>query len=154
MRRLHVTRLLATTRALLILCACGRPGLGWADPAAGPAIVDRLERQFSGVFLFATSGDGRYGIYQRLDAPLATGRDVVCLDRSSCFVEMAEVSEADLRSADSDPSRLGALREVLTSARDTQRRAAAAPPDTRAALVAEWLAEGARVAGCVKQGRC
>jgi hypothetical protein len=52
------------------------------------------------------------------DGGLQTLLSVSSLNRSSparpfLLVEMAEVSEADLRSADGDPSRLGALPEVL-----------------------------------------
>lgn len=126
----------------------------WTEPAGRLEIVDRLERQFEGEFMFVTSGDGRYGIYQRLDGPLASEREVTCLMRSSCYVDIVDVSEADLRRADADPARLGPLRDLLSEARNNQRRAAAAPPEQRAALEAEWFAGAARIETCLARGAC
>lgn len=119
-----------------------------------PHVVDEIERRWDGEFMFVTSGDGSYDIYQRLETTLGSPREVVCLVRSSCYVQIASLPERDLLRADSDPEASKEFRELLTKARDDQRLLAAAGGADRAALEASWFAHAAKIASCLESAPC
>lgn len=136
--------------ALVAAAAAVLPAAAQGDR---PAIADEIEKRFNGRFMAATDGGGTYTIYQRIEANLATPRDVVCLMRE-CYVAVATASEEALRRASRDAAVRRPLLQLFGAARDAYARALAAPKDARADAEAAWLDGAARIEGCLREGRC
>lgn len=126
----------------------------YATSSERPEIADEVERRYDGEFMFTTNGDGHYELYQRLEVALVTPHEVTCLVRSSCYVEIAVVSEDDLRRAEGDGSVSRGLGDLLLEARSNQRRVGTASAHERAGLEAAWFTRAASIASCLAMRRC
>jgi hypothetical protein len=135
--------------ALLVLLA--------ALPAAAqdgrPPLADEVEKRFNDRFMVVTDGGGTYTIYQRIEANLASPRDVVCLIRE-CYVAVATAPEEAMQRASRDPAVRRPLLLLFAAARDAYAKVLGTPMDARADAEKVWLEGAARIEPCLREGRC
>ena len=146
-----MSRAALTSVALLFLAAAVLPALAQGDR---PAIAEEVEKRFNDRFLFATRGEGSYTIYQRIEANLASPREVVCMMRGECYVELAAVPEASLEAAAREPMLRRKVVALFAAARDDYGRILGAKPDDKPAVEKAWLDRAARIAPCLTERRC
>jgi hypothetical protein len=136
--------------ALLLVAAGALPAVAQGER---PPIADEIEKRFSDRFMVTTDGGGTYSIYQRIEANLASPREVVCLMRE-CYVAVATVPEDAMQRASRDPAVRRPLLLVFAAARDAYAKVLATPKDTRADAEKVWLDGAARIEPCLREGRC
>jgi hypothetical protein len=137
--------------AVLLLAAAA--ALPAAAQGERPAIADEVEKRFNDRFMVTTDGGGAYTIYQRIEANLASPREVVCLTRE-CYVALATASEDALQRASRDPAVRRPLLQIFALARDAYAKVLATPKDARTEAEQAWLDGAARLEPCLREGRC
>ena len=138
--------------AALLAASALAPALAQAGDR--PALADEVEKRFNDRFLFATRGEGSYTVYQRIEANLATPREVVCMMRGECYVELAAVPEPALEAAARDSMLRRKVVALFAAARDDYGRVLAAKPEDKPAAEKAWLDRAARIGPCVTERRC
>jgi hypothetical protein len=118
-----------------------------------PPIADEIEKRFNDRFMVTTDGGGTYGIYQRIEANLASPREVVCLMRE-CYVAVATAPEDAMQRASRDPAVRRPLLQLFAAARDAYAKVLAAPKDARVEAEAAWLDQAGKIGPCLAEGRC
>jgi hypothetical protein len=136
--------------ALLLAGAGALPAVAQGER---PPIADEIEKRFNDRFMVVTDGGGTYSIYQRIEADLASPREVVCLIRE-CYVALAIAPEEAMQRASRDPAVRRPLLQLFAAARDAYAKVLATPKDARAEAEAAWLDGAARIEGCLRHGRC
>jgi hypothetical protein len=141
-------------RATIIcsICAASIAMLGHPCPASAapaperPAIIGEIERTFDGAFLFATAGDGRYAVYQRVEDGMGVppSGEIVCM-LHECFLKIAEAPIAP-----DDRSGIGNVRERFRAARDAYGAMRTSKPDARAAAANAWHDATAEIDRCLR----
>ncbi|HEX2554267.1 MAG TPA: hypothetical protein VHL98_11230 [Microvirga sp.] len=121
------------------------------DGADRPAIVADLERRFPGRFLFTTSGDGVFAVYQRVERPADIGadQDPVCL-LGACYVPVDTVPGDVLRRAGTDPAHADGVRRSFKAGQDAYERALRAPAPEREAAQGLWRAHLVGIGRCLR----
>jgi hypothetical protein len=132
--------MLVDKRALAILASAAlalHPTPDRAEASDRPALAADIERTFDQFFLFTTSGNGRYVVYQQVEDPLGipASSDVICMLRE-CLLPIAELPESVL--ADAGRRNIGRVRESFRAVRDAYRMMRAAAPAERPATIAAW----------------
>src|SRR3712207_1746422 len=91
-------------------------------------IAEDIERRYNGRFLFTTSGDGAYAIFQKVDEPsgLPEDREVVCM-MNVCYVAIDVVPSTALEGVHRDREHTEALRQRFKTGRDAYESALRAP---------------------------
>ena len=136
--------------ALLLAAAGALPAVAQGER---PAIAEEIEKRFNDRFMVATDGGGTYTIYQRIEADLASPREVLCLIRE-CYVALATAPEEAMQRASRDPAVRRPLLLLFAAARDAYAKVLATPKDARADAEQAWLDGTARIEPCLREGRC
>ena len=139
---------------LMIACALALhlPTAALAEEMDRPVVVDAVEGSFPGAFLFTTSGNGRYAIYQRIydRSEVPEGGDVVCMFQD-CYLRIADAEEPALR----DDGRLGPVRAHFKAVRDSYDAMRRASVVDKTAAESLWREEVSHLGPCIAgSGQC
>jgi len=115
-----------------------------------PAFIAEIERGFGGLFLFTTTGDGNYDIFQRVDDELGLpeNANTVCL-MGGCLLEIGHMPEASIVRYSGQEGSIGRLRQRFAAIRDTYNAMHAAKPEKQPAAIDAWHEATARLTPCL-----
>jgi hypothetical protein len=115
-----------------------------------PSIVREIEQGFDGLFLFTTTGDGNYDIYQRVEDALGVpeGANVVCMI-GAYLLEIAHMPGASVANFSSLEGNIGKLRQRFGAVRDCYNAMHSAVPEKRAGAIDAWHVATARLTTCL-----
>jgi hypothetical protein len=141
-------------QALLALSLAAPFASGATAGAERPFMAEDIERRYNGRFLFTTSGDGAYAIFQRVDEPsgLPGDREVVCM-MHVCYIAIDLVPSSALESAHRDAGHTDALRQRFKAGRDAYESALRAPAGHKEGAEQIWRDQLSKIGPCVRDKR-
>ena len=125
-----------------------------SEAAAGserPFLAVDIERRYNGRYLFTTSGDGAYAIFQKVDEPsgLPGDREVVCM-MNVCYVAIDLVPSTALESVYRDREHTEALRQRFRMGRDAYESALKAPAGHKEGAEQIWRDQLSKIGSCIR----
>ncbi|MDX6805527.1 hypothetical protein [Terrihabitans rhizophilus] len=116
-----------------------------------PLIASEIERGLDGFFIFTTSGNGEYAIYQLLSGPrgMSDDSDVVCMSEQ-CYAPLAVVPQAALEQVAVVKGHREAVRQAFRSAQRAYRELQRAGPAEVEPRTSEWRGALSVIGACIR----
>ncbi len=128
------------------------PGAVALDRSGRLFLADDIERRFNGRFLFTTSGDGTYAIFQKVEDPsgIFEGREVVCM-MIICYVAIDTVASTALESVSRDQEHIEGVRRSFKIGQDAYESALKASSGEKGRTKQIWLDQISKIGRCIRE---